>query len=191
MKKTVIVIALIIVGIAFAFSPKSKDGLRKELVKFPISDQRIIFKEMKFEDQRNLWYNRLIEESKYHSALKKEMLVSVAKAQLNPQFNPDGVDVEFIKVFGYDEAKRILTTLYLHKDSQVPSKFYTVEGSINNTVFFCETCHVQGINWCSGAGGGAGCVLPSCTPSYSNYGCGSFFLYSCDGHCDYVGIQGS
>lgn len=191
MKKTVIIITLL-VGIAFAFSPKSKDGLRKELVKFPTSDQSIIFKEMTFEDQRTLWYNRLMEESKYHSGVKKQMIIKVAKDQLNPDFNPQGLDVKFIEVFGYKEAQRILTTLYIPKDSQIPTKFYSVEGSTNKVSFFCESCHVNGYNWCTGAATGTGCVFPSCDPTqFSNYGCGTLFLYSCNGHCDYVGLQGA
>jgi hypothetical protein len=189
MKKTILLLSLFVVTLAFTFKPEPKT-LRDELVKYNVHDQKILFQQLTTEERESLWSERFKQESKFHKGEKKRALIKLSK-QMN------GIDISKVKeiednivaLFGKEEAFRLLVSFRLPDDSNVAVKFLNQHASADNSTvtFFCESCHVNGINWCNSAGSGQRikCVIGSCdTGGYSNYGCGTFFLYSCDGQCD-------
>ena len=183
-----IILSLIaIVLFAFALKPDSST-LRDEFVKYNIHDQKMLFMTLTKNEREELWEVRLRQEAKFHKGEKKKALLKLSK-QMNG-FSGDTKEIEenFIKLFGKEEAYRILVSFRLPNDSNVATKFLNQHASNDNStmVLFCESCHVDGFNWCTGAESGQGivCISGSCTPgSYFNYGCGTLFLYSCDGSC--------
>jgi hypothetical protein len=158
------------------------EQLRKDLMSMPQKDMRIAFSALSFEEGRKLWYDRIMLESEYHEGDKKYILVSFARKQLKKGFDPESHRELIVELFGGVEAKRILTTLYLPNEAPVnlSSKVMVPDaGSECGCAIASDWCDFQYNQgnptevWsCKPCGGGA------------NYrGCGTGFIYFCNGNC--------
>jgi len=162
------------------------ESLRLDLIKKSPSEISEAFNLLSPEQQRNIWRDRLISESNFYTGEKKEYLQVLAKLQrVSSTFNPQNAKTKCIELFGGIEAKRILTTLYLPNEKQYINARLMVPDPN-------EKCDCSAISdWCdfqlnSGQPNEDWeCKMLGCQPNGA-FGCGTMFLYRCEGQCDLV-----
>lgn len=161
------------------------ESLRKDLIKMQPSELREAFNSLTPEQQRDVWRDRLISESDFYTGEKKEYLQLIAKLQrISPNFDPQNAKTKCIELFG-DEAKRILTTLYLPNEKQYLNARLMVPDPNEK----CDCSLIS--DWCdfqlnSGQPNEDWeCKSLGCQPNGA-FGCGTMFLYRCEGQCDLV-----
>lgn len=163
--------------------------LRKKLITKTTQEIRSDFQSLTYEEGRQLWHDRLIMESKFYSGEKKELLLKIAREQMNEGYDAQPTKDIFIKVFGIEDAKRILTTLYLPNESEYISRY---EVSAKEDMQECECTYVS--DWCDFLYNSNVdpddfwvCDLSACAGTA--FGCGTLFLYSCNGMCKDIGEE--
>ena len=165
-----------------AFVVPEKTSSRSSLIEYSIEDQRIIYNTLTKEERDEIWIDRLTKEANLNKGAKKRVLLKMAKELVVDNYDPKEDEAVVIKLFGREEAKRILTTLLLPSESPLPSKFLNEKASIkSNVVDGCGSCSTSS-DWCTHINDH--CVDAGCH-SYWNYGCGTLFMYACNGECVY------
>lgn len=192
MKKLILLIAFAImiscqteqVGVKF-----TTESLRKELITKSPSELKEAFNALSPELKRDLWRDRLIMESEFYNGEQKEYLVLVAKLQrVSAKFDPQNAKAKIIELFGTKEANRILTTLYL------PNEKYIVEYSLLSAKTDPIVCNCSPMSdWCdfqfnSGQPNESWYCSSTCTEQ-SVAGCGTLFIYACQGVCQTQSIH--
>ena len=101
----------------------STEKIRLQLLNKTPLELRDAFNALTPEEQRNVWRDRLVSESKFYTGEKAEYLQLIAKLQrVSPNFDPQNAKTKCIELFGVSEAKRILTTFHLPNESYSNSR---------------------------------------------------------------------
>jgi len=147
---------------------------RDEFVKYPISDQRIIYRTFDEKKRNEIWRNKLLNEASYYTGEKATFLINLSKT-LNTK------DAEKLKkMFGLQKAINIAAQPAYRTDSQLPSRFLYIEAGLKKgaQIQSCE-CSTYS-DWCACE---SKCKeIGSCQINL-NYGCGTFFGYQCNAMC--------
>lgn len=157
------------------------ESLRKELVSKNTKDLKDAFISLTPELKRDLWRDRLMLESEFYTGEKREYLTIIAQLQrVSSKFDPQSAKAKTIELFGFEEANRILTTLYL------PGEKPVINASAKVDPTSCECSYIS--DWCdfqynSGNPEEFWQCQPNTGCNESVAGCGTMFLYACEGLC--------
>ena len=142
---------------------------REQLVKYPLNEQRSIYRAFDEVKRNALWTAKLEADARSYQGDQRQYLLLVSETL---EVNPETAKALFPDK---KELKRIFNTLYLDGEYQKPTKSLTADLS-NMVIDDCECSAYYG-DFCSG----------QCNENYncedSLFGCGWLWGQMCDGTC--------
>lgn len=151
---------------------EAKGMSREETIKFPIAEQKAIYRTWTAEKQKLVWQIKLLKTAKLYKGKQKKMIIDAVNF-IEPS-------METIKKLFPDanEARTIFSSLYVIGETQTPFQ-YMLEASVDNNMqqYPCDCSLVYNQDYCWYG------LVCGHTPCENESGCGFMFLYMCDGNC--------